>query len=949
MHDILVEMGYDPSLPMDLRLRKVNERKQVWINNDWRNLNMCSPKTPKDIPPFNLMDWYEYNHTTKQECCTLIEDFSNNSRGWYSENIGSVVFNNGVVELSGLGTSEPRFGINSVSPNPGISFNPRDYNYVVVRMRAASFTGGTQGIFFFGSTDIGGQFVSRPYSIGTTFEDYIFDFSTTPEWLNEPFIRNFAIGLPNNGPNIFIESFTICNKENLPVYTPVRIVGELFGPEIVGTGDDYQYNLVVRNTGATATTGVTTIKIFFNPTSGIAYRPSTASGWTYSFSSGVLTITTSNILNPGFSANLPIFVTGTTQGTYQISGKVWTVGDPVASTESTARDTNQLQTTVTDNPPCIGLSGLQINGDSSVNQGSQNSYSVNYSGSTRGITFNWTVQSGTGATITSGQGTSAVTVSFNFSSINSSVVLRCTIANLCSSSFVDITVSPRQYGNTPQSRSYTSGRCSPTQIPGTWVLTVPDGIYTDFTVNAANQQAIDYLNSPTAQSAAESQMAAAGVECFDSCNNINSVDAALFRDGSPVSFTNVEFGVTYEIRASVSGGSNVSYEWFFLHVNPVNIIGASAFVQFNFNDRSVPSNGSGSYDNASFTVVAKNGCNSSQATRVQTVIPLLYSASDTRTYVKNNCPSGQSPVGSVADTVTYSAVTQSRANEGLQILINNRQDLANSQLSCQAVNVGNDVQSGSFQRNNCGSCATSNGSINYTVPADTHFAPTKDQANALAFNALQSEGQAQANNQLGCAILHSVSASQETMTAYVGNIDSINTTLNSFIDSGIPSCTSFDVQNQTYPESSISHSGSSTLIYGFQYTPSFGGFFSVPIDLRIISSGGVSDHRLSFPIYSINLGDYIVTPINPSGLNWTAIRVIAPSYLSGIPGISILFQVSIPSSGFSTIANLSLGPNQSLEVSLPPGFSITQGVQYRLIGDTPLGWVHEGTASGITF
>ena len=216
-------------------------------------------------------------------------------------------------------------------------------------------------------------------------------------------IDQFALGLPNNGPSIFIESFTICNKENLPVYTPVRIIGELFGPEIVGTGDDYQYNLVVRNTGATATTGTTTIKVFFDPTSGITYRTTTASGWTYSFSSGVLTITTSNVLSPGFSANLPILVTGTTQGTYQISGKVWTAGDPVASTESTARDTNQLQTIVTDNPPCVALSNLQMNGDSLVNQGSQNGYSVNYSGSTRSITFNWTIQSGTGAAITSGR------------------------------------------------------------------------------------------------------------------------------------------------------------------------------------------------------------------------------------------------------------------------------------------------------------------------------------------------------------------------------------------------------------------------------------------------------------------------------------------------------------------------------------------------------------------
>ena len=943
MHDILVEMGYDPSLPMDLRLRKVNDRKQVWINSDWRNLNMCSPKTPKDTPPFNLMDWYEYDHTTKEECCALIEDFSNNSRGWFSLDVGSVVFNNGIVELSGLGISEPRFGINS-----GILFNPKDYNYVVVRMRAASPTGGTQGIFFFGGPILGLQFVSRPYSIGTTFEDYIFDFSTTPAWINESVINQFALGLPNDGPTIFIESFTICNKENLPVYTPVRIVGELFGPEIVGTGDDYQYNLVVRNTGATATTGTTTIKVFFDPTSGITYRTTTASGWTYSFSSGVLTITTSDVLSPGFSANLPILVTGTTQGTYQISGKLWTAGDPIAPTESTARDTNQIQTVVTDNPPCVALSNLQMNGDSLVNQGSQNGYSVNYSGSTRGITFNWTIESGTGVTITSGQGTSAIVASFNFSSKTSSVVLRCTITNLCSTQFVDISISPRLFGNTSQSRGYTSQQCSPTQIPGTWVLTVPEGTYTDFTVNEANNQAITYLNSTEAQGVAESQMAANGVQCFASCNDISSVDAVLRLNGSVVSFSNVEFGVTYEILASVSGGSNVSYNWYFDGVTPINIVGASAFVQFNFNDRSVPSNGGSSYDNASFTVVATNGCNSSSATKIQTVTPLLYSASDTRTYVKTNCPSGQEPVGSITDTLTYFAVTQARANEGIQILINNRQELANTQLSCQSVSVGNDVQFGNFQRNNCGSCAASGRSVSYTVPANTYFAPTKDQANALAFNDLQSNGQIKANNELGCGILHSVSAFQETRIVYVGNISSISATFSALLDTGMASCMSFTVDNLT-DGTSFNHSGSSTLIYGIQYVSFGSGFFSTVFDIRMTSSGGSSNHRISFPTYAINLGDYVVTPINPSGFNWTAIRVTAPSYLSGVPGISILLQVLLPSGGFSTISTLSLGPNQSSEVSLIPGFSITQGVQYRLIGDTPLGWSHQGVASGISF
>lgn len=752
-HQILTEMQFGIDTPMDLRLQKVNERKQVWIDGAWRNLNMCSPKTPKDTPPFNLMDWYEYDHTTKQDCCAFIEDFSDNSRGWYSANISSVVFNNGVVELSGLGVDEPRFGLNSVSPNPGISFNPRDYNYVVVRMRAATNTGGTQGIFFFGSPEIGGTFVSRPYAIGTTFADYIFDFSNTPDWISQGQIRNFALGLPNNGPNIFIESFRICNKEDLPVYTPVRIIGELFGPEVVGTGDDYQYNLSVRNTGATATTGTTTIKIFFNPTSGITYRTSSFSGWTYSFSAGVLTLTTTSVLQPGYFASLPILVTGTTVGTYQITGKVWTAGDPVASTEATARDTNSLQTIVTDNPPCNPLTSLQINGDSTVNQGSTNDYNISYSGSTRGITFTWSIVSGSNATIVSGQGTSAIRVSFNFANTSSQIILRCTITNLCSTVSADITVSPRLFGNTQQSRGFTSQSCAPGQVPGTWVLTVLENTYFGFDVNLANQLAINWLNSSAAQAQAEAEMAAAGVQCFASCNSITGVSVNIYLNGNQVSFDNVIFGQTYELRAFVTGGSNITYDWFFTHGNPVNQVGNSVFVQFNFNDRSVPSNGGVSYDNASFAVRVRNNCNASEATTGATITPQLTTLSDTRAYVRNNCPVGQEPVGSVTDTVSYSAVTFDRANEGLAIVVVNRQNLANTQLTCQSVNVGNDIQFGTFTRNNCPSNSIPVGSIQFQINANTYFAPTKDQANAIAIAELNAQGQAAANSQLVCQLL----------------------------------------------------------------------------------------------------------------------------------------------------------------------------------------------------
>ena len=664
------------------------------------------------------------------------------------------MFNNGVVELSGLGSSEPRFGINSLSPNPGISFNPRDYNYVVVRMRAETNTGGTQGIFFFGSPDIGGTFVSRPYAIGTSFEDYVFDFSTTTAWLSESAIRNFALGLPNNGPKIYIDSFRICNKENLPVYTPVRIVGELFGPEVVGTGDDYQYNLVIRNTGATATTGTTTIKIFFDPTSGISYRTTAVSGWTYSYSSGVLTITTTNVLNPGFSITLPILVTGSTVGTYEISGRVWTDGDPVASTELTARETNTLQTIVANDPPCIGLSNLTITGESVVNQGSTNNFSVNYSGSTRGISFTWSIVSGTGATIVSGQSTGAASISFNFATTSSQVVIRCTITNLCSTQSIDLTVSPRLFGNTTQSKVYTSQSCSPTQIPGTWVLTVQADTYFGFNVNIANGLAIDWLNSSTAQTQAENEMISAGRQCFASCSAITGVTATMYQNGAALSdFNNIVAGVVYEIRAFVSGGSNVTYNWFFTHGTPVNQVGNSVFVIFDFNDRQVPSDGGASYSAANFSIVVNNSCDSSSATAGATVNPFLYSASDTRTSIRNNCPSRQSPVGSVTDTVTYFAVTQARANEGVSVLVNNRQALANSQLSCQTVSVGNDPAIFVFVRDNCPAGSSPVGSLTITVGPNTYFGATKTEANDLAAAMTIPAGQAQANAELSCLTL----------------------------------------------------------------------------------------------------------------------------------------------------------------------------------------------------
>jgi hypothetical protein len=45
------------------RVRFFNGKKQVLINSEWVDCNMCSPALPSHTPPHSIKDWYSYNHT----------------------------------------------------------------------------------------------------------------------------------------------------------------------------------------------------------------------------------------------------------------------------------------------------------------------------------------------------------------------------------------------------------------------------------------------------------------------------------------------------------------------------------------------------------------------------------------------------------------------------------------------------------------------------------------------------------------------------------------------------------------------------------------------------------------------------------------------------------------------------------------------------------------------
>jgi YD repeat-containing protein len=79
------------------------------------------------------------------------------------------------------------------------------------------------------------------------------------------------------------------------------------------------------------------------------------------------------------------------------------------------------------------------------------------------------------------------------------------------------------------------------------------------------------------------------------------------------------------------------------------------------------------------------------------------------------------------------------------------------------IGVGNAVKSGSFAKNNC-SAGYGGTPVTYTVPANTYFGTTQADADALAQNDVNTNGQAYANNNGSCAPLFYSVAKSGTFT-----------------------------------------------------------------------------------------------------------------------------------------------------------------------------------------
>jgi len=68
MNMIKAELGFSESVNLHLKVRLFNGVKQIFINNGWFNLNMCSPNLPPHGGQLRIKDFYGYNHTAV--CCT---------------------------------------------------------------------------------------------------------------------------------------------------------------------------------------------------------------------------------------------------------------------------------------------------------------------------------------------------------------------------------------------------------------------------------------------------------------------------------------------------------------------------------------------------------------------------------------------------------------------------------------------------------------------------------------------------------------------------------------------------------------------------------------------------------------------------------------------------------------------------------------------------------------
>ena len=81
-NDIVQELGLPSGTAFSLNVREIAGQRQVYANNTWVNLNMCSSVLPTTNPPFSIKAWCGYNHS--EICC------NNEELQWYNDFISII-------------------------------------------------------------------------------------------------------------------------------------------------------------------------------------------------------------------------------------------------------------------------------------------------------------------------------------------------------------------------------------------------------------------------------------------------------------------------------------------------------------------------------------------------------------------------------------------------------------------------------------------------------------------------------------------------------------------------------------------------------------------------------------------------------------------------------------------------------------------------------------------
>lgn len=639
-------------------------------------------------------------------------------------------------EVNDIGLPTPFFG--------------KDYQIVKVSFKSSITSVGEWFMFFVGKDSNNNQLtgsVQRTQALEAQYREFTFDMSNTPNWNNAIIENVYFLFLRSSMFDLSLKNFTICSKDGLKAFSGVRLGTEITIPEQWLRNSQFQGSVSITNTGNQNTSGTITIKVYF-PSSNITYVATTTSGYTYSFASNILTITTTNVIQIGQIVNIPINMISSVEGIYTLYSKVYGGGDLVHTNEANGARSKDKQIQIFATLPCIPINSVQIQGQNIVDFDSLQTYNVFYSGGNYAPTILWSV---VGGTIVGSNNGNQVSIRWNLNPATSgSVSVR--LDNQCTTNLnTTLTVARRSYGNDYQVKTSVKNNCPVGQFGTAYTTEVQPNTYFAKTKQEANDLAIAFLD-------ANSQTNANNFgTCIVGCNNITNVTIS----GS----TTAGWQVSTVYTAIVTGGTGVKYEWSVTNGIVTSGQGtSSATVLFNFNASGA------SFSNAVVTVRAFQDCSSSERSTQLIVNPILFTASDTRTLVKNNCPINFEP----ALTKQYfgqvtSAISQQAANEALNILFaTTLQDLANTELTCRPSVFFNVQLSQTYTRSCPVGYRPSQQSYTHIVPAGKYSGSTQTEANEKALNELAN---IDVNQYISCVFtgIVNATASIREINVFVGN------------------------------------------------------------------------------------------------------------------------------------------------------------------------------------